>query len=323
MQNTDSIEKLFREKFQHFEADVNPHIWTNVQSGINSGAGSAAGAAAKIAIGKTIAGAVVVTVIAGSTWYFSKWDNKKEISPSDSKPKSDIVTNLPIDQQSIISQNQSSNVIANTQSKNIVSVPPSIRNSSGNSQQTQVASGANDNPIATTISSSDNTGSNLQPVTKYGNAPKGDGGMVRGNKIQNPKAYSSIPPNNGVSSVENADNSSNAGNSSGTESEDASKPNEIKPVSEFFNIPNIFTPNGDGINDFFSFEMKNIVSINVEIFNQKTGECTAKWNTLDGNWNGKLLNGNDALDGVYIYSIHSKGTDGIERSKSGLLTLKR
>lgn len=97
---------------------------------------------------------------------------------------------------------------------------------------------------------------------------------------------------------------------------------EVKQVSEILNAPNIFTPNEDGENDVFYFEMKNISSIGVVIFNQKQG-VVYDWNVLDGNWNGKLKNGSDAPEGIYYYSVQANGADGITHSKKGSVFLKR
>ncbi len=107
MQNQDNIEKLFKEKFEHFESDVNPNIWTNVQSGVHSGIGSAAGAAAKFAVGKIIAGAVALAGIAGSAWYFSHSENKNNAPLSGNKNKTEIISSPSSDNQHLVSENKS------------------------------------------------------------------------------------------------------------------------------------------------------------------------------------------------------------------------
>lgn len=96
---------------------------------------------------------------------------------------------------------------------------------------------------------------------------------------------------------------------------------EVKSISSITNIPNVFTPNGDGENDFFFFEMKNIVSVGVAIYSQKEGKQIYTWNSIDGKWDGKLMNGQNAPDGVYLFSIQANGIDGIVHSKKGVITL--
>ena len=98
---------------------------------------------------------------------------------------------------------------------------------------------------------------------------------------------------------------------------------DVKSISGVTNIPNVFSPNGDGKNDLFFFALKNILSIDVTIYSQNGGGEIHKWNTLEGNWNGKLRNGDNAPKGVYLYSIQAVGIDGITYSKKGFVTLSR
>lgn len=317
MQNTDNIEKLFKDSFQNFEADVNPNVWSNVQSGISSSAGTVAWTAAKFALGKIIAGAVAVAGIAGSIWYFASNDNKNNSATPSAQNKTEIVSNVT--PATILAEKKPEGTSSNTSFKKqtISSSKNSSDNAVTNSQQPQVVSDASpDNQGAD--NSSDNSATS-EPAHKYGNASQDDGGLMRYNRIQNENAASS---NDNSSSDENASSDESSSNPSDEPDTDQNRIPEAKPVSSIGNIPNIFTPNGDGENDVFFFEMKNITSIGVAILN-KNGEMVAKWNTLDGNWNGKTFSGIDAREGVYFYSIQAIGTDGVEYSKKGIVTLER
>jgi len=96
---------------------------------------------------------------------------------------------------------------------------------------------------------------------------------------------------------------------------------EVKSVSDIGTIPNIFTPNGDGLNDRFLFELKNIASINSVIYLK--GQPVYKWNNLEGGWDGKTFTGTDAPEGTYFYEIKAVGIDGIPHSKNGFIHLSR
>ena len=143
--------------------------------------------------------------------------------------------------------------------------------------------------------------------------------MMRGVQVHQNSKSSSVSQEYSADEAENAESSSG---SSSVESADVTSVGESKSVSGISNIPNIFTPNGDGENDAFFFKMKNIAFIGVSIFN-KGGEQIAKWNSLDGSWNGKTTSGMDAAEGVYYYSIQAKGIDGVEHSEKGTITVKR
>ncbi|MBI3500479.1 MAG: gliding motility-associated C-terminal domain-containing protein [Bacteroidetes bacterium] len=318
MTNQDNIEKLFKEKFRNFEADVNPNVWANVQSGISSGVGSAAGTAAKFALGKIIAGAVAVTGIAGSVWYFSHTENKTTTALPERKNKTEVVSPSPNTENNLTAENNPTANSSATQSekKNSPVVHSSNQSANDNSVKNNSSSGEN---ASSTVPSSDNSSATLSAEShKYGNASKDDGGMVRWNKYQSPKTNSS--KDNSSASGKESSNNVNENNSS--EPEDISK-TESKPVSRIDSIPNAFTPNGDGYDDYFyPLVVKNISSIEVTITDTK-GRFVYKWKTIDGNWNGKLMNGSDAPEGVYLYFIQASGTDGIPHVKKGSVTLYR
>jgi gliding motility-associated-like protein len=87
-------------------------------------------------------------------------------------------------------------------------------------------------------------------------------------------------------------------------------------------LPNIFTPNGDGMNDFFVFvkgqEPKSMRSMELKIVN-RNGTLIYKYkgNVSDWKgWNGKINgNGSECSSGVYYYVISGDGWD--DKSYSG------
>lgn len=96
----------------------------------------------------------------------------------------------------------------------------------------------------------------------------------------------------------------------------------VNPISEITFIPNIFSPNGDGKNDYFYFKLKNIQAIDVEIQNLSRN-TVYKWAGVEGKWDGKNLSGTDVPAGLYLYVVKAIGTDGRPISKKGSITLER
>jgi gliding motility-associated-like protein len=88
-----------------------------------------------------------------------------------------------------------------------------------------------------------------------------------------------------------------------------------------FTIPNAFTPNNDGVNDYFNVHGQNIKTINGKIFN-RWGEELFDWNDLNSGWNGKYK-GTDVSDGVYFYIIEITYNDGKTEEKHGSIELIR
>lgn len=66
-------------------------------------------------------------------------------------------------------------------------------------------------------------------------------------------------------------------------------------------LPNVFSPNGDGINELFTFfDEENISTVRVLIFD-RWGIIINDWDRIEGSWNGNDRLGNPAPEGVYYW----------------------
>lgn len=89
-------------------------------------------------------------------------------------------------------------------------------------------------------------------------------------------------------------------------------------------IPDVFTPNGDFLNDVFKISGTNISDIQIEVFN-RWGEKICFSEGLEANWDGTYQN-KVCPDGVYFYRLIVKGMlNGSTRTfiHKGTLTLMR
>lgn len=77
-------------------------------------------------------------------------------------------------------------------------------------------------------------------------------------------------------------------------------------------MPNAFSPNGDGINDVYRAKpgYKSIVSFKAVIFN-RWGKKLYEWDDPAGGWDGKYK-GRDVAQGTYFVNVTAKGADGRE-----------
>lgn len=75
-------------------------------------------------------------------------------------------------------------------------------------------------------------------------------------------------------------------------------------------MPNAFSPNGDGINDIYRAKnnYQSIVEFDAYIFN-RWGQKLYEWHDPAGGWDGKF-NGKDVKQGVYFVLVKAKGADG-------------
>lgn len=88
-------------------------------------------------------------------------------------------------------------------------------------------------------------------------------------------------------------------------------------------IPNAFTPNGDGVNDVFKVKegYQSIVSFEAAVFN-RWGKKLYEWNKLDGGWDGRS-GGSDVPDGAYYLVVKARGADGRNYNKKKVINLLR
>ncbi|KAA5533317.1 PKD domain-containing protein [Taibaiella lutea] len=93
----------------------------------------------------------------------------------------------------------------------------------------------------------------------------------------------------------------------------------------YTDVPNVFTPNGDGVNDYFyprQLLSKGVVGFSMTIFN-RWGQKVFESNTANGRgWDGKF-NSKDQPVGVYIYQINATLKNGRNESFTGNVTLVR
>ena len=87
-------------------------------------------------------------------------------------------------------------------------------------------------------------------------------------------------------------------------------------------INNVFTPNGDGVNDVFVFENNGMDILSVMIFN-RWGQKVFETDLRSPQWDGKNLKGNDELAGTYFYVLTAQGKDGYRYEEKGALILIR
>ena len=89
-------------------------------------------------------------------------------------------------------------------------------------------------------------------------------------------------------------------------------------------VPNVFTPNGDGSNDLFFLKVANISEISALIFDRwgnKVFESTSSTGNIE--WDGKNLSGKELPAGTYFYTIKATGKDGTEYEKKGNVSIYR
>ena len=101
-----------------------------------------------------------------------------------------------------------------------------------------------------------------------------------------------------------------------------SEEKQIQVMESYIEFPNVFTPNGDGVNDEFRPSFESIKSYNIVIYN-RWGTKVYSSSDISTGWNGKIGN-RDAAEGVYYYMSESHGyRKGERHRRKGSVTLLR
>lgn len=105
----------------------------------------------------------------------------------------------------------------------------------------------------------------------------------------------------------------------------------IKADTSFVIAPNVFTPNGDGVNDQYVIKYWSMKNIEINIYN-RWGKRVHHWQSGDvpgfeetrteSVWDG-TIGGRYASPGVYYWDVVGRGRDGKKRTDHGFLHLFR
>ena len=86
-------------------------------------------------------------------------------------------------------------------------------------------------------------------------------------------------------------------------------------------IPNVFSPDGDGVNDIWKVAYRSLVEFRCWIFD-RNGRQLCYFDNPEHGWDGKHK-GKVVNPGVYYYVIEAKGADGIKYKRGGDINIIR
>lgn len=82
------------------------------------------------------------------------------------------------------------------------------------------------------------------------------------------------------------------------------------------------SPNGDGVNDVFNIESRNLSTMTTEIYDTNAN-LILKSEKLNFEWDGKKIDGTNAKEGTYLYRVNAEGVDEKKYGQMGKVNLKR
>lgn len=95
---------------------------------------------------------------------------------------------------------------------------------------------------------------------------------------------------------------------------------EKNTTSKIEDIQNVFTPNGDGMNDIIKVNGEHIKEFHAVIMDSK-GNIIFEWTSIDGFWDGKDNNNNLLPKGTYYIAVTAIGEDGEQHTQKKSIQL--
>ena len=86
-------------------------------------------------------------------------------------------------------------------------------------------------------------------------------------------------------------------------------------------IPNLFTPNGDGINDYFTVSITNMLTYHLDVFN-RLGKKLFASDSMSNRWDGNYQ-GQPVPIGTYYYVVEGLTINGDKLKQSGYVAVVR
>lgn len=96
---------------------------------------------------------------------------------------------------------------------------------------------------------------------------------------------------------------------------------QIIEVNNIYRVPNVFTPNGDGINDQFIVTVNGYELFSIEIYSRWGNLVFRRENVNNLIWDGRMPDGSKVKPGTYFYVITAHDSQFTYDPESGYITV--
>lgn len=346
MDSKKDIEKLFKDQFENFEVDPGNDVWSNIKSEISSNpsaqvdtsaVGSKIVSSSSSWMSTVIIGAIITGTIIGSYFFFEKKTESKKIKTSkanqiestentfgnksetsNGKIKEVNKTYSSNTNKAVDKKEKSKYEITSTDTENKI---PSNKENNPVEEETILSQDTESTEVPSKSEIEEVETVNFSEKSESSNELQTEDGAS--NDISNKASANTNTPKNLKEDKTHSSSNSNISENSDLVENDKSEEELITEQLNTFPLPNVFTPNQDGKNEFFevNIEESGIDGIEVAIFD-KTGNLIKQWNNPFDKWDGNLQDGTAASTGIYLYQIIlKKGT--VQVPRKGVITLNR
>jgi gliding motility-associated-like protein len=349
----DNIEELFKEAFDNYQVDPGDQLWSKIQSEIPSAESAISNASASSTAGKSavvskvggswlsaaaVGGVIIATTIAG--YYYFENKAKDLRTTKETKAQEELIERVEQPLEDIETSSQEEKEIQFTEtdtevnkeekSKKNLEVTEKVKEKAPTTLAEEAESGSNSEE--TTSKNLDTTIESVEDDSKDGlsseKIDQKEAEQVESELIQAEQATTSagnIQPKDQIEVVEDPKSDLQPSDPNRLPSSDPIEKEENPYAAiEQFKLMNVFSPNGDGVNDVFtinpdSIDAMGIEAVEVKIFSP-SGKIIHQWRDKYGSWNGLTSSGVKANEGVYmVQTILTK--DGKKFPKTSTLNL--
>jgi gliding motility-associated-like protein len=292
VENNDNIKELFKEKLGDFEANVRPEIWSSISSQISS-APAAVGTLGSSFLAK---GVVVFSFVAavGAIVYFSSTKTEAtENSPNETKSQKLTVTEA---------RKEQTQKAENTGIESIVDVEKD------QPSKTEFAAREENNRFHAREENKENTIFIENVYNRFDEIESVQAVPVSQTILENSIVVNDKMETNTVVKPFITEVLSNI--------------SEANTETYKLDLPNVFTPNNDGINDIFKVNTVGLTEFSLVVLDQRNKII---FSTQDSNvsWDGLSLSGEPVSSGNYVYFITARDASGNLITKHSLLRIER
>ena len=297
----DNIQELLQEKLQSHEVTPPDAVWQNVSSSLSNVAATSGAAAGTSTLLKIAAAVVGVSGLGIATYFMVQDDIPTEEKTSSIQIEEEIEsqetkTSEPENKVIEIEENENRSVIETPDFDQPESIVEEIA-----VEEESIA--LQENELELTENPTEVIPTNTEQVD------------VKEEVVENPSPSTQIEEPVSVVS-ESSD-------------EEIQETPEVENQEEIFSeleeevtLPNIFTPNNDGANDFFEITIGEKQDFQIVVINHMN-KVVFQSNSVDFRWDGMLPSGDPAPSGNYVYFISAKTMSGKDFVKSSKLRIQR
>ena len=299
MKDKDYIKDLFNEKLNGFEVEVRPDLWANISSQIGSAASTTATTSLSI-ITKTIIGLSVAAVVSGVAFFALKDENASKTNIK-AKESSAVIENKPTEELEQGNKEKPSEITNNTKvdRKNIdkkekseivkteeIIFPISITEIAPKLEK-QSASSREETKLIIQLEKKE--------LAKQSSVQTSEKPIKESSVIVSDVIESKIPEIVKEESIED------------------------KSVGK---LSNVFTPNGDNVNDFLSVESTGLTDFSIVVIDHNS-KIVFQSTESNFRWDGYSMNGEITPAGNYVYYITARNSKGEFITKHSNLRIQR